>query len=111
MLACNAGFTPRSRVQLLVPYRWTGGSPASIHGLVVSVPYGWSSARKGRRANHIRDGAGLRKTVTSRVISVIFCHARRFGRRRVAKAQDASAFAQVVVSYTAPCPRCDLFVM
>ena len=51
-------------MRLLVRYRWTGGSPASILGVVVSFPHGWSSARKGRRANRIRGGPACAKTVT-----------------------------------------------
>jgi hypothetical protein len=44
-------------VRFLVRYRWTGGSPASIHGVVVVLPSRMEIGAKGRTAN--RFGGGL----------------------------------------------------
>src|ERR1700757_5214303 len=45
---CNSGFTPGSRIRLPLRYRWTGGSPASIHGVVVVLPSRMELGAKGK---------------------------------------------------------------
>ena len=63
----RAGLTPRA-ASGPGPNRWTGGSPASIRGVVGVSPRsgGWSSAREAERASHegrtTENGTGCSRT-------------------------------------------------
>jgi hypothetical protein len=98
-------------VRFLVRYRWTGGSPASIHGVVVVLPSRMEIGAKGKEGQPHWTWAGLRTTVTVCAIFVIFWELRRFGRRQNGKPQEGAAFPQVEAAYTAPSPACNQFVM
>jgi hypothetical protein len=82
-------------VRFLVRYRWTGGSPASIRGVVVVLPSRMEIGAKGKEGQPHWGWAGLRMTVTVCAIFVIFWELRRFGRRQKGKPQEGAAFLQV----------------
>ena len=61
----DVGFTPRSRERLQVRFRWTGGSPASIHGVVGGPAYwmelgaiGGEARRSVRLGKPVEDASG-----------------------------------------------------
>jgi hypothetical protein len=87
------------------------GSPASIHGLVVFLPSRMEFGAKGKEGQPHPRRAGLAKTVTCRVTSVIFCKSRRFDCRHPGKPQERTAFAQVDSCDTGPSSFRDQSVM
>ena len=82
---CNSGFTPRSRMQLLVRFGGPVGPPPPSTVFVVVLPSRMEIRREREGGPTTSRWAGLRKTVTFRAISVTFWPRGVSARRRNGK--------------------------
>ena len=88
----SAGFTPRSRMRLLVRFRWTGWVPRLHPRCRRVLPSRMELGAKGKEGQPHWRWAGLQKTVTLCAISVTFWLSRRFGVASNGKPQERTAF-------------------